>query len=219
MAYLLNVTMPYFTGLAADVMVNTWHFNWVGVGSPEFEDFEGLAIGMENLYSECYSNPGTASAAPWIAWDQSRFTVYDLTDTPPRVPVYDVIHEIGAEPDTSTSQPMESACVLSYRADYVPGINRQRQRGRIYLGGWSSERITNGTDSSFPQWSTAQMAAVGAMGQGACDLSSVGWQWVVYSRAGGGITFPVVAGWVDAEIDTQRRRGNVLQGTRIPWIP
>lgn len=218
MAYLMTVTMPYFTGLAADVMVNTWHFNWVGVGTPDSDDFEALAIGLENEYSELYSDPGTGPAAPWIEWDQARFTVYDLTDPPPRVPVYDDIHAIGAQIDSDgTSFPMEAACVLSYRADYLPGINRQRQRGRIYLGGFSSERVDQGTTTTFPRWDATQMAVVGAMGVNVVDLSSAGWQWVVYSRAGGGITFPVVAGWVDAEIDTQRRRGNVLEGTRIPW--
>lgn len=220
MTYLATMSLQYFTGLARDVCTNTFHFNYVS-GLPVTEqEYETLGAALMGFYESCYgSATGALTMSPWIDITQTRYTLYDLSDPPPRTPVYEATDTLNVTPASSSSTPMEAAICLSYRGAYTGGINRARQRGRIYLGSFQgSSGITAGGASSFP---TVRADTAGVLADAALDLLSAplsnDWQWVVYSRAGAGATYPIVAGWVDAEVDTQRRRGNVMQGTRYPW--
>ena len=220
MTHLVQVAMPYFTGNADDVIVNTFHFNWTGGGSPGPIQFNEIVQRLITFYESCYngepSGPGL-HLAPWINNENVRFTIYDLSTPTPRVPEYDVYEEIDVDSPTNSSMPLEAACCLSYRADYVPGVARARQRGRIYLGGFTANGVTQGTAATFPGFASGQIAQI-ASAAGALLTNALAddWVWVVYSRTGN-TTYPIAAGWVDSEYDTQRRRGNVLTGSRTPW--
>lgn len=219
MTYLMQVALPYFTGNADDVVVNTFHFDWGGGSPPAGGDFNNLVSNVLAAYQNWYEGEadGVLTLAPWINQTNVRFTVYDLDDAPPRVPVADQYDDLGVVAGTNSSTPMEASMCVSYRANYSSGIPRARQRGRIYLGGFTANGMTPGTTSSFPQFSALQISNVGLIAE-ALRVAALAddWIWVVYSRAGAA-SYPIVGGWVDAEIDTQRRRGNVLTGTRDPW--
>lgn len=220
MTYLMQVSLPYFTGGAEDVVVNTFHFEWGGGSPPAGGDFSALVSDLVNVYDEWFGGndaSGGLYLAPWINPTNVRFTMYDLDDAPPRVPVSDIYTGLGATPSTNSAMPLEAACVVSYRANYASGIPRARQRGRIYLGGFTSQGLTQGTSSVFPQFSATQISAIGSAASNFRTAALADdWIWVVFSRVGD-TSYPIVTGWVDAEIDTQRRRGNVLTGTRDPW--
>lgn len=219
MTYLAQIAIPYYTGNADDVIVNTFHFEWGGGSPPVGSDYLALQTDIRNFYQAAYTGiAGTGLAfVPWVNLLNVRTTIYDLDDTPPRVPVYDNYAAITSTPTANSSMPLEAAMVVSYRANYASGIPRARQRGRIYLGGFSANGMTAGTSSVFPQFSANQLATVGSAAANFRTAALADdWIWVVYSRAGNQ-SYPIVAGWVDAEIDTQRRRGNVLTGTRDPW--
>lgn len=220
MTYLMQVALPYYTGDASDVVVNTWHFDWGGGVAPVGSDYTALVTDLLDFYDTVLGGNDSTNGlylAPWINPSNVRFTLYDLDDTPPRVPVSDIYTGLGATPSTNSAMPLEASCVVSYRANYASGIPRARQRGRIYLGGFTSQGLEQGTTSSFPRFSANQISAIGSAAANFRTAALADdWVWVVYSRAGN-TSYPIVAGWVDAEIDTQRRRGNVLTGTRDPW--
>lgn len=220
MAWLLQVSFPYFTGLARDVVTNTFHFDWVGGSPPGDVQFETAAAAVAGFYEDVFdvAPAGALQMAPWVDPSQTRFVMYDLADPEPRVPVLDEVDAVTITQGETSVFPMEASMVLSYRAAYAPGVARARQRGRIYLGGLMSTEVSSGDATSFPQWSEDACEYVGSCAATFIgSLATTDWRWVVFSRAGGGATYEIVAGWVDAEIDTQRRRGNVLQGTRYPW--
>ena len=217
MAYRFDVQIPYFTGLARDVVTNTFHLDHP-LTVPGPAELAAAADELVTFYESTFAGvPGGLEMAPWMRPADTRITAYDLDTTPPRVPVYDEVRALDVEQSSSTALPLEAAMVVSYRADYVGGIPRARQRGRIYLGGLSGSSIESGLTSSFPQFSPAsRLAASSSAAALVGNMELAGWVWVVYSRAGDREA-PIVAGWVDAEIDTQRRRGNVMHGTRTPW--
>lgn len=220
MTYLCQVAIPYFSGDADDVIVNTFHVDWAGGGAITTGDYVNLRDRLITFYETAYngepSGPGL-HFAPWVNIANVRFTVYDLDDPTPRVPVYDVYDAFDLSQPVNSSMPLEVACVVSYRANYQSGVARARQRGRIYLGGFSANGMLVGTASNFPAFSSDMTNQIGiAAGNLLTNLISDDWVWVVYSRTGDA-SYPIVAGWVDTEFDTQRRRGNVNAGARDPW--
>lgn len=103
-------------------------------------------------------------------------------------------------------------CVcLSYKGTYLSGVSPKRKRGRIYLGPLAANTISSGEVAS---------AAVTVFKNAAQTLltasdASSQYRWVIYSpttdSAGTGLDLDswdaVTEGWVDNNVDIQRRRG------------
>nr|CRY95272.1 hypothetical protein [uncultured prokaryote] len=219
MTYLAQASIPYYTGNARDVVTNTFHVDWGGGSAPIEADYANLTNAIAGFYEYIFNDTeARLDMAPWMVPALFRVVVYDLDDIPPRAAVSDTITPLTVDQATSSGLPPEVAIVLSYRAAYTaPGVPRARQRGRIYIGGLASG-INPGSSSSFPVVTTGTRAFIGVAAEELIDnLALNDWTWVVYSRAGGGDTYPIVAGWVDGEPDTQRRRGRVNEDVRTPW--
>ena len=161
-----------------------------------------------------------ASFADELDGQTPLLRVFDLSEPMPRQP----IHEEGLATLAcgNTSAARELAVVLSYRGVYVSGVTPKRRRGRIYLGPWASAIV----DTATGLLNSTVVAGIRLAGENllAASNASTDYTWVVYSPttdiAGTGAPTAasvVVAGWVDNEVDVQRRRGRPQPGVKSPF--
>lgn len=215
MTYLAAVSFPYFTLLPEDVVVNTWHFNFP-VGDPAEGDFANIRERLETFYSTVYSSVGFIRFAPWIVPASNTIKMYNLEDATPRPPIYEASMALtSVTPVTTSTIPPEAAICLSYQADGLAGVPQARRRGRVFLGGLGSA-IQAGSGVTFPGIANANRTAIGDAADALMNGAIAdGWIWVVWSRTTSSAA-AVTNGWVDDEIDTQRRRGRAPT-TRYVW--
>jgi hypothetical protein len=157
-----------------------------------------------------------------------RIQMYSLTEGETRTPVLD--ETFTFTPGTSLSLPAEVAVCLSYTGQITSGVNRRRNRGRIYIGPLNVDAGGHVGDVSRPNetFMGVLAGAAGGLKTGAPT------QWSIFSRAqagppeGGADAYTasqltgafreVDRGYVDNAWDTQRRRG--AQPTdRVTWGP
>lgn len=206
-----QVIIPYFTNLPKDVITNTMYWETDDLVPPE-EEAEGIAPRLTVFYQDCMD----VRAANHVAWALTRIKVYNLADPEPRAPILDDAMPITLTPSPS-SIPTEVAVVMSYHAAPISGTNPGRLRGRIYLGGFSSNVMSPGSASSFPQITPQTLTDVANAAEALLSDNSTGLQWKQLSRASGlAVTSDIVGGWVDNTPDTQRRRG-VDATARTVW--
>lgn len=221
-------TIPMASALPADAVVNTWYF-----GVPDGDETEtyietNVEPSLKAFYAaidEYYAN-NTATTNATVTW-------YDMSEPEPRVPI--VENNLGMTQKGSSAQgnlPSELAVVMSFHGAYVSGTNRQRQRGRIYVGPLHAGigAGASGTDYSRP--GSAFVTALRNAGNtlmGAASGSGGAFTWIVRSANARDNSdpeipynerplltptgYPVVGGWVDDAWDVQRRRG-VAASTR-----
>jgi len=208
-----QVSIGQDTGLPADDITNTWHFVTSGAPSEGIEDdiidalhdFYNVATTGGSRISEYFSarlNPAT-----WTC------RLYNLDDSPPRVPIEE--QTIALSATATTSIPSEVALVMSFQALPVSGINQARRRNRVYLGPWGQAAFSPSSDGYKPGTGVINtIAEAGTRLAGRSDITS-DWKWVVRSQTTGA-TANVVDGWVDNAWDTQRRRGEAAS-SRTLW--
>jgi len=196
MAHTVLITLPSTSGLPIDDVVNTW-----AIGYGEITEARGDAIA--DAFATFY---GTMSN--WIANTVSRgeFTslkIYDTTNPEPRLPIYQNV--IVLEPHGGNPLPREVALCTSFRAEYVSGSSNARRRGRVYFGPLTDDAIGDtGRPSELLLTALSNATETLTNDLAAIDDAVVGLS--VYSRVNE-LAYPVIAGWVDNEFDTQRRRG------------
>ena len=66
MTYLMQVALPYFTGQADDVVVNTFHLDWTGGGSPSGSDYLAARSSLIDFYDVVLGG-NDASGALYLA--------------------------------------------------------------------------------------------------------------------------------------------------------
>jgi hypothetical protein len=213
--HLAKVSIPYYTGIPEDVIVNTWHFDSL-VTTPGEGEFADLLANLSAFYDTVYALGGALTFAPWVRPALNTLEVYNLTHSPPRSPVYAGSLTIGDQTTTGTAgTPPETAVCLSYQAEVVSGIPQSRRRGRIFLGGFN-QPMTAGTTTAFPTVGPTQRDLIAdAAAALQTSMFADGWVWVVWSRTNSA-AYAVDNGWIDDEPDTQRRRGRDPQ-TRTLW--
>ena len=185
--YRMQVTTETAADLTAENhVVNTFYLDTDALSGAD--DPEALCVDAAAAWTTFLQFP-----APF---DRVRVRAYDMSDTPPRVPVAEAIDTMipgGA------AGPREVALCLSYYA----GQNVPRRRGRMYIGPWQesvmAERPTGPTQLRLQD-------LAGAIS----GLGGINVQWVQYSPTTGDFT-NVSHWWVDNEWDTVRSRG--LSGT------
>lgn len=205
--YRAQFTLPYFTNLPTDVVVNDWHFSFI-VGTPDDSNYEDLRDNLVTFYNAVYSGGlGGDVMAPWCRPADASLKIYNVNDPTPRAPRWEGAATLADNRVVGSGIPLESAICCSFQGDPVSGAPQARRRGRIFLGGLGA--ATEGGDAtSFPQPDTTLVASINTaaeamLGAMFADL----WQWVVFSRVNN-TGAPITNGWVDNAWDTQRRRGN-----------
>lgn len=213
--HMVKVTLPYFTAIPEDVVVNTWHFDSVA-SDPGEGPYSALRDLLEDFYRTAYSDVNGLKFAPWLRPALNIVQIYRLSDPSPRAPRWEGSMPIGDLTSAGTANaPPETAICLSYQADVVAGTPQARRRGRIFLGGFA-EPMFAGTTTSFPSIGSGARTQISDAAE-ALLLAALpaGWTWVVHSRTIAGDS-PVTNGWVDDEPDTQRRRGRAPL-SRTTW--
>lgn len=197
-------SIPYFTGIPSDVIVNDWHLSWP-LGSPSDTDFENLRDALVTFYDLCYSPAGVDNMAPWMNPAGAILKVYNIQDPIPRAPVYLSAAPLTDNRVSTGTCALETAICLSFQGDPLSGVPQARRRGRVFLGGWAQPTY-RGDNNEFPTVDPNLVNAIVGAAEGfATDSAAAGWAWIVYSRVNG-TGAPVTNGWVDNALDTQRRR-------------
>lgn len=194
------------SGLPEDRCINTWHCksSHADVGQ-DAEDFSLALIGFYNTIDGAYSD---------ILTGDVTLPIYDLSDPRPRVPI--ATYTPSMVTDTSPALPAEVSVVLSYRGQNVSGTNPARRRGRIFLGPFSTDVLSD-TDND----ATVNTAFISSLTGAASSLVGAGtptMNWCVFSPTSAGAepwseaeldasSVPVVGGFVDNAFDTVRSRG------------
>lgn len=196
------VTIQRDSGVPADAVTNTFHFNTGGVYLPG----DGTAVRdrLVSFYDGANSHQSVASYLSRVLNPTStHLKVYDLNDPEPRVPKIDEDLIIGGM--SAEALPSEIAICLSYRTAYASGVARARQRGRIFIGPVANNCIAfvsgEPTVSSECRDDLTQAAAR------LIDADTPLLKWSVHSVAGNTAHAPIAQVWVDNAFDTQRRRG------------
>lgn len=209
--YKVEVRLNYTTGLPEDCAVNTFHFSDLA-GTFDAND---VMDDLEDFYNVAHS-PGTNPIAYYLSYIVSRVAsacemfVYDIQQPGP--PLAYRTWSLGAAQTGQKQLPYEVCLALSYAGNVV-GTPSARQRGRIFIGPLMDNAIPGSSAPPFPP-SGILNAWVGA-GEWLMDQNAIDRSWCVWSRVGQSAT-PVSHGWVDNELDTQRRR-QVKASNRLTW--
>jgi hypothetical protein len=213
--YRAQFTIPYFTNLPTDVVVNDWHFSW-SVSNPNTGDYEELRDRLIAFYDGVYSGGlGGEVMAPWCRPADASLKIYNINDPTPRAPRWEGPAALADNRVASSGIPLETAMCMSFQGDPLSGTPQARRRGRIFIGGLGA--ATDGGDTtSFPEPDPTLVTSTLTAAETLWALGDpLGWIWIVYSRVNG--TGAVVSnGWIDNAWDTQRRRGNA-PSSRAVW--
>lgn len=175
--------------LAKDAVVNTLYFN---VTEDPFDPTD-----YQNLVDDLWAVWGQF---PWASGRQGDIRAYNMSDAQPR-PIK--AQKLGAFPGSVAGNgvPQVALC-LSYYADR----NLPSQRGRIFLGPWS-------TTNSRPD--STQMQTALNLAQQLADIGGINVDWSLWSPKRQDHT-RISNAWVDNAWDIIR--GRRLNGTsRITW--
>lgn len=194
------------TAVPEDAVVNGWYFSRPGAAPFTPGEIDLVLDEVDGFYDGI-----GAFMSVLVALNNTDYTVYDMNDPPPRVPM--LTEQRGMATRGATALPNEVALCLSFKGDPVVGVPPARLRGRLFIGPWAE--AANEDTSGRPAGLTAVLGlALGGQAIiNSAALAAAGINWVVYSptRRGAGAaedgTAVVTSGWVDDAWDTQRRRG------------
>lgn len=190
-----------FTGLPSDVITNNWCFVSDGVVSDETAATY-LTDRLQSFYQAAY---GTTRMAAYMVPASAEVDWYNLGDPTPRVP-FATLPIVPATATGVSVVPTEASIVLSFHGLFVSGSPNARRRGRVYLGGLATAALAAGTNAAYPAVGPATITAIiGGAEDYLLDTDDAGLLWAVYSPTDN-LAYPIVGGWVDNGVDTQRRR-------------
>lgn len=169
-------------------------------------DAEDIAEAMETAWAGFFAAPyqtETMKLRIMPAVSLQNIVVYDLSSDSAAFETGPIPTIIGTESLTAALPPDVAICVSKRTA-----TRGRRGRGRSYLGGWSSV-VSTPTGAIIAPEAIAAAANnnfLTLVGIGAAEIADL----VVISQAADplGVTYPVTTLTVDANFDTQRRRGN-----------
>lgn len=186
-------------GDVSQTMSNTWYFD----GAPSTTRAEDGVEAMARLAAFYAAIDGVLYPSS-VVGSTISFEVYDMGDTPPRVPIDSISGPLTAS--GGTAYPSDIAICLSYRGVYTSGVNRARRRGRVYLGpllasvgvavSGQGMRVTTGVI-------TAILDAAELLATTIVDPIT----WVMWSETDQ-VSHPIVLASVDNGFDTRRTRDN-----------
>lgn len=206
---LTTASLPFRSGLPADVAVNTF---WLApVTTPTEAQCEQVALLLDAFYSgiQSYLHPRLNNSL--------IVRMYDQSDPEPRVPIYEEVIP-SAFTAGSAGYAEEVAMCVSFKAASASGAPQARRRGRIYVGPLSTAAVTAGSTSAPTRPADAFITALAATASNLADgLITNGTPWCVFSRVDN-IARSIVSGWIDNTLDTQRRRG-INASARTVWEP
>lgn len=195
----------------APVIQNNLHWQ-----CPLFDDnsADEIAERLTTFYDAVFADNGTL--AGYVS-NNVEVLLFNIDEPSPRVPL---VREIEITPGTQSSTwvPAEVACVCTYNAAPVSGVDRRRLHNRIYLGGLGNQSMTTDTNQP-PRFSATWLTDVAAAWTALVDANDIVANLTQRSFTPTVTNREIVGGWIDANPDTQRRRGASLSGQRYTWTP
>lgn len=219
-----QISFPAPTAIPEDLIVNTWHHD-DPVG--DFNDPVDVQTAVDEVLTDlpAFYDQISALLASALFTSPVNYRVYLMEDPEPRVPLQSGTFNLDGSVDPAL--PREVAACISFRAAQLSGANAARRRGRVYIGPLVASAVAYGTGRSLL---TAGARTTLATAAGLLTPSPGGVvRLCVFSRSEAqGVPVgtppanaypytnaeleagyqPVVAGWVDNNVDTQRRRGS-----------
>lgn len=208
-----------------DLAVNVWHYR-----TGDTEDSQSTVASAIAAATETFYNTIPQYLSENLAVTGHRTKVYDMTDPPPRFPIYDALWTLNTA--GTDALPNEVALCLSFRGQILSGTNRRRNRGRIYIGPLARNVLVDSVGDVRPTTAFRNDIVAGADATvWEPSFAGIGGpiKWCVFSRSdalglavgeqgpdeepaytAGQLNLgfkPVVSYWVDDAFDTQRRRG------------
>lgn len=198
-----------YTNVPEDIYTNTLYFYSDDTDPPATVAANKTAI-LTAFYQACftgnYFSPVVANSGHFVYW-------YNMADPEPRAPIYIGVPGVPARGTQGYAE--EASCVMSFQGERISGVPQARRRGRIYLGPLSLTAVSASSSSAFSFINTTFRNQVAAAAEThLLPGTEADGQWVVWSPTGL-TTTPVVDGWVDNAVDTQRRRGSRYTGRQV----
>lgn len=202
-----------FTNLPEDRVVNTFHFFNL---DPFTTHVQNVFDALTRFYT--VPHPNTPAVGIYIApvvMRSASLKAYNLADLPPRVPT-EVPLTLPA-PNETAGLPEECAAVMSFHGE--PPVTARR-RGRVYLGPLTTQAASFSSAGGFSGLTTTFRLTVNNAAQrlaGGLDGADADADWAIRSSVPAVNYVPIVGGWIDSVLDTQRRRGPRSDG-RNEWV-
>lgn len=205
--YKVQVVIPAVTGIARDAVVNTWGIEAV----PDETTFKASYKAALLAWYDAWSGYRSATQL----WTGTLIKLYRLTDTKPRVPLWNESLGLSSAVQT-TALPNEVALVTSFQGLRVSGLKQARRRGRVFVGPLAT--VANASASGRPAAALITTLNTASRTLASASATAVDWEWVVISNTPteGASWAAVSQGWTDDAFDTQRRRGLPI-GARTTW--
>lgn len=195
----------------APVIQNNLHWQ-----CPLFDDnsADEIALRLTAFYDAVFDDSGTL--ANYVS-NNVEILLFNIDEPSPRVPI---VRTIEITPGTTGASviPAEVACVCTYNAAPVSGVDRRRLHNRIYLGGLGNSAMAS-TSGQPPAFSAAWLTDVAAAWTALVDANDIVANLTQRSFTPTVTNRPIVGGWIDANPDTQRRRGAAASSLRYSWTP
>lgn len=192
--YQIRVTLRTASQVPADDIVNTW--------AVQFGDDPGDIVDVDTAFINFYQAIDT-HLSDTAASSGHTLEYIHLNDPAPQVPFR--VTPFTITPGGSDALPTEVALCSSFTAATGSGVAAARRRGRVFLGPLRENGISTSTGHARPSGVLLQSVA-DATEALASALDLAGFPLCVWSRRDDTL-YRVVAGWVNNEYDTQRRRG------------
>lgn len=208
-AALVQVAIPYNTGVPEDVMVNTWSFDIADDTQDNYNEVGAFLFTFYTALDGYYS--------PVLDMTQAHVKLYLRSDAEPRTPRDEAIVSFGDGNLDNQPLPEEVAVCMSFRGVLASGAPPARRRGRVYLGPLSTDISVEGTNLRARVDDSFRIAVREAYQDAAAELTTTGNDHCVWSSVDG-VNRVVTDLWMDDAFDTQRRRGPRATN-RLTWTP
>lgn len=206
--YEIKVTLPYVSGAATDVSVNTF--------AVEADDDAAAAVAVGQIASlyDVAGTGGTNAISAWFSRTVSRVTnigrieARNRANAPGSPPDVSVPMTVVAPLVNQAPLPEEVALAVSFRGAIIGGLPAARRRGRVFLGPFILDTASN--DVAVPH-SKVNVVLVDDIVESFADflaasIAAPTWTWQVWSTVNAA-GVDVEAGYVDNAFDTMRSRG------------
>lgn len=202
---LWQIRLQSVTNVSADITMNTWATTQA-TGPVNYAQCAAAFADFYEALEDYFSASLTGSAGA------HEIRAYSLGDPTPRLPVYSTTFQISPG---NSSLPNEVAICTSFRALTMSGDVAARRRGRVFLGPLSqvASSLQSGFARPLPLFRDLVASSTESLARDLLDYNA---ELAVWSRADNEL-FPVVAGWVNNEFDTQRSRGPEATA-RSTWL-
>lgn len=214
--FLVRAVLPLKTGLPEDVVVNSFALRTPG--TPPGPNTTAIISNFYNLAVSAQLGALGEWLSPALS-QQAKLEMYavDLATgtigSPLGVQPFTLLTGIGAD----SQLPNEVALCVSFAGFPLPGASPARYKGRVFVGPLIKDAVQQDPATVQPILDPdLRQCAAAAAKRMADELVADGTELCVWSRADAAY-HPVVRGWVDSELDTQRRRGRRTT-VRTTWV-